>query len=131
MQNPELFIHKINTNSEEQLFADLIEPFDDNCQAISQYRLKHIIPSNGETSYAVFELDHGILGVQFYLDDELLTFGDDQSIEFMSMDEIRLLRELGEVSIDGTNYLVNDVRFNLIDGPMECQHMVVFDLINH
>lgn len=35
MQDSELFIHKVNTNSEGRLFANLIELFDDNCRTVS------------------------------------------------------------------------------------------------
>lgn len=131
MQNPELFVHHVNAASEDKLYADLVSPFlDDGKDKISPYRLRHLIPSSGENALAVFELDHSILAAQFYLGDELLVFGDGEPVQFMSVDEIKLVRELGEVAVDGTLHSIESVMFNLVDGPMECQHMVVFNLAN-
>lgn len=129
MQNPELDVRQVRITGEDELFFDLASPFfDDNKDQISPYRLKHLISVNGKSAYAVYEVNHDILAVQFYLDDELLTFGDDVPVQFMSMDEVRLIKELGVITIDGVTYSIKGMTFNIIDGTFGCQHMIVFNL---
>lgn len=131
MQNPELDVRQVRTTGADTLFFDLIEPFlNGGRDRISPYRLKHVIPGNEGTAYAVYEVNHNILAVQCYLGDELLTFGDDETVQFMSMEEIRLVRDLGEVAIDGVPYIIKSMTFNIIDGAVGCQHMIVFCLEN-
>lgn len=131
MQNPELDVHLVRLSNEGSLFLDLIEPFaDGRKETISPYRLKHIVPYGKDYAFAVYEIDHGILAVQFFIDNELVRFGDDEPLQFMSVEEIRLLREIGCVSIDGEQYRITGTVLNLVDGPMECRHMVVFNLAN-
>lgn len=131
MQNPELDVKRVRTTNEDELFLDLITPFiNEGKDKISPYRLKHVVPCSDNYAYAVYEVDHSILAAQFYLGDELVHFGDDEPLQFMSIEEIKLVREIGEIAIDGTSYRVQNTVFNMIDGPMECQHMVVFNLTN-
>lgn len=78
--------------------------------------------------YAIYEVDHSILPVQFRLCDEILTFGDDDSTQFMSLDEIRLMRELGEVVIDGVHYSIESMSLHIVDKVGRCQYMIVFGL---
>ncbi len=129
MQNPELDVQRVRITSEDALFLDLIEPFvNGGKDKISPYRLKHVVPCNDDCAYAVYEVDHNILAVQFYIGDELVYFGDEEPLQFMSIEEIKLVREIGEVAIDGTSYRIRSTVFNMIDGPIECQHMVIFNL---
>jgi len=129
MQNPELDIRRVRITSEDDLFLDLIEPvINGSKDKISPYRLRDVVPCNDDCAYAVYEVDHSILAVQFFIDDELVCFGDEEPLQFMSIEEIKLVREIGEVAIDGTLYRIQSMAFNMIDGPMECQHMVIFNL---
>lgn len=129
MQNPELDVRRVSTTSDDKLFWDLAEPFTNGDKdQINHYRLKHIVPCGECSAYAIYEADHNILAVQFYYKDRLLTFGDDEAVQFMSMDEIRLLRELGEVAIDGITYVIENTVFNIVDGARGYQHMIIFNL---
>lgn len=129
MQNPELDVRQIRITDDDDFYLDLVEPFicGDKDQ-INHYRLKHIIRRDEQTSYAVYEADHNILAIQFYYRDELLTFGDEETVQFMSIEEISLLRELGEVTIDGVTYAIENTIFNIVEGAMGCQHMIIFNL---
>lgn len=132
MQNPKSNVRQIRTTGENELYIDLISPFlNGDKDEISSYRLKHIVPGGGETAYAVYEVNHNIMAVQFYYGERLLTFGDDEPIQFMSIEEIKLTRELGEVTIDGMTFSIDSVSFNIIDGAIGCQHMIIFNLITN
>lgn len=131
MQNPEFDVRRISTASEDKLFLDLAEPFlRDNKDCISSYRLKYVIQCGGDAAYAIYEEDHSILPVRFCLGEESLVFGNDESAQLMPIDEIRLMRELGEVVIDGVNYYIENTRLHIADEAGKCQHMIVFDLKN-
>lgn len=102
MQNPEFDVRRVSTASEDNLFLDLVSPFlSDSKSGISSYRLKHIIQCEGDVAYAIYAEDHSVLPVRFCVHDEELTFGNDEPMQHIPLDEIRLLRELGEVVIDG------------------------------
>jgi len=60
--------------------------------------------------------------------DEILTFGDDESAQLMSLEEIRLMRELGEVIIDDTHYSIEDTSLHIVDKAGGCQRMIVLGL---
>ncbi len=127
MQNPELDVRRVRTTSDDKLFLDLVEPFiSGDKDQINHYRLKHIVPCDESTAYAVYEADHNILAIQFYYKEKPLMFGDEETVQFMSMDEIRLLRELGEVTIDGITYTIENTIFNIVDGAKGYQHMIIF-----
>ena len=99
-----------------------------DAQQINSYRLKHIIPGNGKTNYAAYEMNHSILAVQFYYHDRLINFCDEEPVQFMVLDEILLIRELGEITIDGISYFIESMTFNLTNGEAGCQHMIIFNL---
>lgn len=132
MQNPELDVRQIRLVGEDELFFDLASPFlCKDKDEISSYRLRQVVHGcTGEVdrAYAIYEMNHDILAVQFFIDKELLSFGDDESVQFLSVDEVRLIRELGTISIDGTAYSIKNTTYNLIDGAGGCQRMFVFTL---
>lgn len=128
MNNPELYLKKVRIGNESTLFLDLTEPYYEDDDAISSYRIKCIIPVDEEKAFAVYAVDHSIIACQFYLDNELIMLGDDETIQFMSMDEVRLVRDLGEIAIDGTVYTIKNAVFHIIDRAGGCQNMIIFDL---
>nr|DAL75914.1 MAG TPA: hypothetical protein [Caudoviricetes sp.] len=130
MQNPELYLKEVRTDDEEKLFLDLIDPYFDEDDIISAYRLKCVVQSKENKAYAVYEVNHNIIACRFYLDDELLLLGNDETVQFMSMDEVRFVRELGEIAIDGLVYSIRSTVFHVIDKPGGCQNMIVFNLEN-
>ncbi len=131
MQNPEFDVRKVSTVSEDKFFLDLAEPFlRDKKDCVSSYRLKHVIQYGRDAAYAIYEEDHSILPVRFCLGKETLVFGNDESAQLMPIDEIRLMRELGEVVIDGVNYYIENAQLYIADEAGKCQHMIVFDLKN-
>lgn len=129
MQNPEVDVRQVRITGEDEFFLDLVEPFvTGDKDQINHYRLKHIVQRDAQTAYAVYEADHNILAIQFYYRNKPLMFGDEETVQFMSMDEIRLLRELGEVTIDGITYTIDNTIFNIIDGTKGYQHIIIFNL---
>lgn len=132
MQNPELDVRQIRLVGEDKLFLDLASPF--LCKGkdeISSYRLKQVVcgcTGEANKAYAIYEMNHDILAVQFFIDKELLSFGDEESVQFLSVDEVRLIKELGTISIDGIAYSIKNTAYNLIDGAGGCQRMLVFTL---
>lgn len=131
MQNPEFDVRRVSTANEDEFFLDLAEPFlRDSKDCISSYKLRHVIKCGGNAAYAIYEEDHSILPVRFCLDGESLVFGNDESSQLMPIDEIRLIRELGEVVIDGISYYIENARLYIADEAGKCQHMIVFDLKN-
>lgn len=129
MQNPEVDVRQVRITDEDDFFLDLVEPFvTGDKDQINHYRLKHIVQRDARTAYAVYEADHNILAIQFYYRNKPLMFGDEETVQFMSMDEIRLLRELGEVTIDGITYTIDNTIFNIIDGTKGYQHIIIFNL---
>lgn len=131
MQNPEFDVRQVSLASEDRLFLDLASPFlSDGKDCISSYRIRHVIPCGSKMAYAIYEVDHSILPVQFCLCDEIHTFGDDESTQFMSLDEIRLMRELDEVVIDDIHYSIESMSLHIVDKVGRCQHMIIFGLKN-
>lgn len=128
MHRPQMDARQIRTTSENDLFIDLVTQFPEDKNVINSYRLKQIIPKDNGSAYAIYEECRNILAVQFYLNKKLLSFVDDNPVHYMSIDEIRLLREVGEVVIDGIYYSIENVEFNIIDGSVGCQHMIIFNL---
>lgn len=131
MQNPELDVKQVSTASEDRLFLELVAPvLKGNSDCSGSYRLRHIIPCAEGMAYAVYEKDHNILPVQFTINGETLVFGYDERSQIMSLDEIRLIRELGETVIDGTPYSIENTTLCIVDNAGGCQHMIVFELKN-
>ena len=129
MQNPEIEVRQVRTTEENELFIDLVLPMlNEGKTKTSPYRLKQILPGTEGMAYAIYEVRHDIMAVQFYFREELLTFGNDEALQFMTMDEIKFIKELGEVTIDGITYSVDTTTFNIIDGVAGCQRMIVFNL---
>lgn len=128
MHRPQVDARQIRTTSESELFVDLVTQFPEDKDIISSYQLKHVVSAGNGTAYAIYEENRNILAVQFYLNDRLLSFVDNDPIHYMSIDEIRLLREVGEVAIDGIYYSIESTVFNIVDGSVGCQHMIVFNL---
>lgn len=130
MQNPELYLKEVRTDDEEDLFLDLTNSYFDESDIISAYRLKCIVRNKENKAFAIYEVNHSIIACQFYLGDELILLGNDETVQFMSMDEVRFMRELGEIAIDGTIYRITSTVFNIIDKVGGCQNMIVFNLEN-
>lgn len=128
MHRPQMDARQIMTTSENELFIDLVTQFPENKSTRCSYRLKQIIPKDDETAYAIYEESCNILAVQFYLNDKPLSFTGDDPVHYMSIDEIRLLREVGEVTINGIYYSIESVIFNIINGSTRCQHMIIFNI---
>lgn len=128
MHRPQMDARQIRTTSESELFVDLVTQFPEDKDVISSYQLKHVVSAGNGTAYAIYEENRNILAVQFYLNDRLLSFVDDDPVHYMSIDEIRLLREVGEVAIDGIYYSIESTVFNIVDGSVGCQHMIIFNL---
>lgn len=129
MQSSVLDVRKIRTTCEDDLFFDLVGPFITGSKnRASPYRLIHFVPCDSRTAYAVYETDHNIVAVQFYLNGEQVAFADEEPVRFMSMDMVRLIKELGEVIIDGKPFVIDDMRFDIIDGTYGCQYMIIFNL---
>lgn len=128
MQNPGFDVRQVSTASEDKLFFDLMAPFLRNEDCVSSYRLRHVIQCGENAAYAIYEEDHSVLPVQFCLDGEILILGNDEPTQLMALDEIRLMRELGDVVIDGVNYYIENTSVHIADEVNRCQRMIVFDL---
>lgn len=128
MHRPQMDARQIRATSENELFVDLVTQFPEDKDVISSYQLKHVVSAGDGTAYAIYEENRNILAVQFYLNDRLVSFVDDDPVHYMSIDEIRLLREVGEVAIDGIYYSIESTVFNIVNGNVGCQHMIIFNL---
>ena len=129
MYLPQTDVRKVRTSSEGDMFIDLAtQHFPADEDAIGSFHIKHICDAGDGTAYVVYEENRNLLAVQFYLRDNLLTFCDESPVHYMSIDEIRLLREVGEVAIDGIYYSIENTVLNIIDRSAGCQHMIIFNL---
>ena len=129
MQNPEFDVRKVSLASEDKLFLDLATPFlSDSGGLAGAYRPSQIIPCGGETAYAIYEKDYSVLPVQFYSHDGFLAFDGDESMQFMTLDEVRLIKELGEIVIDGTHYSIENAGLHIVHEAVRNQHIIVFNL---
>ena len=129
MREPGICVRKVELTDEDQLYFGLIDSMiDENHDGITPYRLRKIIRGHGGEAFAILEKDRSLIGVQFYDVGELLTFGDDEPIQFMTMSEINAIREFGEIYIDGTRYKIKNATFNLVNEAIDLKRVIVFDL---
>lgn len=129
MYLPQTDVRQVRTTSEGDMFIDLAtQHFPADEDAIGSFHIKHIYNAGDGTAYAIYEENRDLLAVQFYLRDNLLTLCDEAIVQYMSINEIRLMRDIGEVSVDGISYLIESMAFNLITGEAGCQRIVIINL---
>ena len=129
MQNPEFDVRKVSLANEDKLFLGLATPFlNDSSGLVDVYRPSQVIPCGGETAYAIYEKDYSVLPVKFCSNDERLAFDGDESVQFMSLDEVRLIKELGEIVIDGTHCSIESIKLHIDHEAGRNQHVIVFNL---
>lgn len=129
MQNPEFDVRKVSLANEDKLFLGLATPFlNDSSSLADVYRPSQVIPCGGETAYAIYEKDYSVLPIKFFSNDECLAFDGDEPVQFMTLDEVRLIKELGEIVIDGTHCSIENIKLHIVHEAGRIQHIIIFNL---
>lgn len=66
--------------------------------------------------------------VQFTVDKRQLSFSNDKSVTHMTFDEIKLIKEIGSVVINGLSFLVGDISVDIAENASGCRYMVIINL---
>lgn len=129
MKNNELFVRRIEASDVDSLFLGLSEPYFADCGAtLNPHRIAHLVYGDSDDMYAVYEPIPNIVATQFVLDGSPLAFGEKRTVHFMSLDAIRLIKDLGGLAINNVAFSVDSIVFTLIDEESEYQPLIKINL---
>lgn len=129
MVKPDFFIRRMDARNENEIFNKLyFENQKTNNSDLTLY-LPEIFNYDDQT-YAFFKQRYDLIATRFEMADEVFYFADDEDndIEYLTIDEINLLRSMGKLSIDGAAYKIIDAKFELIDTSIGAQRLFTFKL---
>lgn len=129
MQNEKMFVRQIDVSNADDLFLSLSEPyFTDRSGITNSYRVAHIVCGDDKKTYAVYEQIPNMVAVQFVVDGEELDLGEKETVQFMPVDVILLIKNLGAVAIADSVYGVNSIVFHITDSTAECRQIAKIHL---
>ena len=104
--------------NERSLLYALDKDLDGDLTQESPYKISSIQVLSDTQVLAIFEEDNSRIGVQFIENDKEIILDECPSDGvYMSLDELKLIRDLKQVTICDESYAVTDLKFNVeLDG---------------
>lgn len=104
--------------NEHSLFYALDKDLDGDLTQESPYKISNIQVLSDTQVLAILEEDNSRIGVQFIENDKEIILDECPSDGvYMSLDEVKLIRDLKQVTICDESYAVTDLKFNVeLDG---------------